>query len=38
MKDGTSTGLMWGLMMPIVPFYGLSVDKFVQKLWLVMNN
>jgi hypothetical protein len=26
------------LMMPIVPFYGLSVDKFVQKLWLVMNN
>ncbi len=26
------------LMMPIVPFYGISVDKFVQKLWLVMNN
>ena len=26
------------LMMPIVPFYGISVDKFVQKLWLDMNN
>ncbi len=26
------------LMMPIVPFYGLSVDKFVQKLWFVMDN
>ncbi len=26
------------LMMPIVPFYSLSVDKFVQKLWLDMNN
>ncbi len=26
------------LMMPIEPFYGISVDKFVQKLWLDMNN
>ena len=26
------------LMMPIVPVYSISVDKFVQKLWLVENN